>query len=207
MTLEQAFQARFGALLDGLHQKHRAQLEGRASAGLESLWRTVHTFQNALAMRRQHRAALAGERRPITPTTWPVDTASPHFRDWFGQSVLVRDERPIPLYHGTVFDFTEFNGVMRERLHGASVHGFYFTSAREVAAQFGDILLTVYLRLERPKRLASGEAAALAYITTQQLEAWRADGHDGVILEDALGDEVAVFDSAQVRVIAREQLP
>lgn len=80
----------------------------------------------------------------------PVDTSSPEFRKWFGDSVVVdSDGAPLVVYHGTRHSFDSFD---TDSLAQGWGRGAYFSSSPEFAGEFGDRVMPVYLRLENPYR-------------------------------------------------------
>lgn len=155
--------------------------------------------------RKRRRKMLAGD-CAILPESFPVDTSSPEFREWFQGSVLTGpDGEPQPFYHGTCFDFTEFASDAACKVHGADRHGLYFTPHRATAESYGDKVLTVYLRMLAPLRLLPSEASQISFIPAERISEWRAQGYDGVIKDlPWVQVEYAVFEPSQVRVIARE---
>lgn len=138
------------------------------------------------------------------PTFKAVDTNSPEFKRWFGDSKVVDAEgRPLVVYHGTNADFDAFSLKNRGMLGG----GFYFTKNHEVAAYFsgsnqaesrgtvapGARTIPVYLSLKNPLRITdatpAGEGRVVINGKEESLEtlppAWLEDaitkgGHDGV---------------------------
>ena len=87
-----------------------------------------------------------------------TDTAA--FRRWFGNSVVVNpDGTPKVVYHGTNATFTVFS-LEAKRPIGKNIRvlgpGFYFATNPTQAKAYGDRVLPVYLRIERP-RLQSPE--------------------------------------------------
>lgn len=85
---------------------------------------------------------------------------SPNLKSWIGKSVLIdKNGIPIPFYHGTMADISEFSLDFIGGGHDQYGSGFYFTDSPEIADMYtGDIktgavapnILKVYLRIERP---------------------------------------------------------
>lgn len=201
--------AGYGPAVAALQRKERARLRGTATASLCAMFTTMQDLglvldpARTVERRHQRRLELAGERGPIQAQSWPVDPVE--LGGWLGESVAVDDEgNPRPFYHGTVFDFTDFDSDSQRRIHGEDVHGFYFTHERRHAEAYGDIVLTAYLRMVNPKRLESREHIKIGYIHSEQRAEWEAQGFDGVVLDDGAGSEYVVFHPSQIRVIARE---
>jgi hypothetical protein len=141
------------------------------------------------------------------------------FNNWFGQSVLVDEEKnPIPMYHGTSSDtnFTQFKPTAR---------GIFFHPNKEAASEYSESndsqklvydngrftpkntksrVIPVYLKMENPYRLSEEEQQAYRkaenYRKFQQGIAEKAKraGHDSVIYPD--GGHV-VFDPKQIKSV------
>lgn len=186
----------------------RKRLAGTATANLCARMNTARMIADSLAAgnpmsRMRTRRELAGEIGEIKAESWPIGAAE--LRAWFADSVMVdEDGNPRPFYHGTAFDFTTFDPDSLRRMHGADVHGFYFTRERQHAEKYGEIVITAYLRMANPKRLTSREAHKVSFIRGELRAEWEAQGFDGVVIDDAMGDEHVVFHPDQIRVIARE---
>jgi uncharacterized protein YeaO (DUF488 family) len=75
-------------------------------------------------------------------------TQTEAFKAWFGDSKVVDSEgRPLVVYHGTDAEFSEFSkSKMRE---GRIGKGFYFTSSKEEALQYGKNVIPVYLKIDK----------------------------------------------------------
>lgn len=81
-------------------------------------------------------------------------TDSKYFKKWFGDSKVVdEDGKPLVVYHGTEYDFDEFEA------NNASTDydfpsGMYFSSSRNIAKTYTspkpDIVMPLYLKIENP---------------------------------------------------------
>ena len=70
-----------------------------------------------------------------------------NFTEWFGDSKVVDSEgNPLMVYHGTPADFSEFS-LTGQRLPSLG-YGYYFTPNPEIAGQYGDKIMPVYLKSE-----------------------------------------------------------
>ena len=57
--------------------------------------------------------------------------------------------QPLVVYHGTDAEFDTFDPSRAQR--GLLGPGFYFTTSREMAEQFGDRVVEAYLRIDNPR--------------------------------------------------------
>lgn len=71
-----------------------------------------------------------------------------NFWKWFGNSVLVKNGKPLIVYHGTNTKFTQFD--INKMRSGWLGKGFYFTENEIEAGDYGSIVLPVYLKLLNP---------------------------------------------------------
>ncbi|HHV49075.1 MAG TPA: hypothetical protein GXX56_08980 [Rhodocyclaceae bacterium] len=91
-----------------------------------------------------------------------VQTDTPEFRNWFGDSKVVdADGKPLTVYHGTTKQFTTFE---EGKKNGWSVprKGFYFTDEKNVAEEFGKPT-DVFLSLRNPIDLRDMSANNAAF--------------------------------------------
>ena len=137
-----------------------------------------------------------------------VNTNSTAFRNWFKNSKAVNDDgSPMVLYHGTPSgtDIESFDPKKGERGNRA----MYFTpdpNSAETYGMFqgamrgkpgGGAVYPVYVTLQNPVML---DGAKGAFIPQYQVDAYKADGHDGAIFTNRLGQkEYIVFDPEQVK--------
>lgn len=76
-----------------------------------------------------------------------VDTESPEFKRWFGDSKVVdADGKPLVVYHGTDADFS----VFEETFKGNFGSGIYFAGNEDEALAYGEKAVAVYLSIENP---------------------------------------------------------
>jgi hypothetical protein len=86
---------------------------------------------------------------------------SSNFINWFGDwqngsdCSQVVDENGVPLivYHGTETEFTEFKSEFMGKTGTALGQGFYFTSNKDDASGFGNIIKAFYLNIRKPLSL------------------------------------------------------
>ena len=84
---------------------------------------------------------------------------NPNFKEWFGDSKVVDEKgNPLVVYHGTdkefnIFDesYTAFNTDNQ----GFLGRGFYFTTRKEDASQYGNIIKPFYLKADKVLDLRS----------------------------------------------------
>ena len=139
------------------------------------------------------------------------EPTSAAFKHWFGESVVVGDDRkPVVVYHGTDRGgFTKFDPKAIDHHH----NGFYFTNSLRVAETYttrerpprrpdpavepgqGVGIYRLYIRLVNPMVVEGDEnewnelddARAPGLRKTYELAAWaRRHGHDGVIFRDII---------------------
>ena len=84
---------------------------------------------------------------------------SPNFKKWFGDwennpesASKVVDENGLPLvvYHGTDADFNEFSSKFIGQLGTQHGQGFYFTSNKKFAGNFGKNIKSFFLNIRKP---------------------------------------------------------
>lgn len=156
-------------------------------------------------------------------------TETPEFKAWFGDSKVVDAEgRPLVVYHGTKWDFAEFQLGRADRRDGGWFgDGFYLTASQDLASSYAmrerDHSLTyrpanvmpAYVRMENPFRINLAELSynegsnfTKKYGGNEGFRKWLADnGYDGVIGyrdpeiagQGAEFWEVVVFDPAQIK--------
>ena len=102
-------------------------------------------------------------REKIIPDDDPVKMRN--FRNWFGNSTAGWNGQPMVFYHGTQLQGqgnkqAAFNSFDKTKLgknsHFSSKVGFFFTSSKMVAKEFGSHVIPVYLRMIKPKIYSSG---------------------------------------------------
>lgn len=89
-----------------------------------------------------------------------------NFWNWFGDSKAVDSQgRPLVFFHGNSSkrngrDIPEFSSFDRSKLgrksHFSSKVGFFFSSSEAMAKGFGDRIMAVYLKMDRPMQYNSG---------------------------------------------------
>ena len=94
---------------------------------------------------------------------------SPNFKKWFGDwenspetSSKVVDENGLPLvvHHGTDAEFNEFSSKFIGQLGTQHGQGFYFTSNKQFAGNFGKNIKSFFLNIRKP---LSSEELTLSY--------------------------------------------
>lgn len=132
-----------------------------------------------------------------------------NFWKWFGNSVTIKNNVPIICYHGTDHKFKSFNknkiGVnhwqSKSRAFGG---GFFFTDIKRFASH-GNLLKTVYLKIENPliRTVSDYYYATDMYDNNSEsfLQKAKEDGNDGVIIQSESGSLYIVFESNQIKSI------
>lgn len=73
------------------------------------------------------------------------------FDAWFDKSKVSNDGKPVVVYHGTNHKFDKFDmawqGMTDDGFYG---RGFYFTSDKEEAKEYGNIVMETYLKVMNP---------------------------------------------------------
>ena len=83
---------------------------------------------------------------------------TPQFINWFGNwktgqncsKVVDENGYPLVVYHGTENEFSEFKSEFMGKTGTALGHGFYFTSNKDDAGAFGNIIKAFYLNIKKP---------------------------------------------------------
>ena len=84
---------------------------------------------------------------------------TPNFKKWFGDwennpesASKVVDDNGLPLvvHHGTDAEFNEFNSKFIGQNGTQHGQGFYFTSNKEFAGNFGKNIKSFYLNIRKP---------------------------------------------------------
>jgi uncharacterized protein YfcZ (UPF0381/DUF406 family) len=167
-------------------------------------------------------ATKAPVEKPLEPSGKPVNTDSPEFKKWFGDSIFVdKNGKPQVLYHGTKADIDEFrvgDGAFGKGIYlatdpdKASTYAKHsFGKAYQPMGPEGGNVLPLYVSMSNPKikdtdvfkvKGPDGKtmpiAQAAKYITDQA----KAEGHDGIILKDPSSGkitEVIAFESSQLK--------
>ncbi|NYT45145.1 hypothetical protein H0A64_09965 [Alcaligenaceae bacterium] len=158
-----------------------------------------------------------------------LQTDTPAFREWFGDSKVVDDTgAPLVVYHGTKSDVTEFQlGKAKRRDAGWFGDGFYLSGSSELASSYAmreaDHSITerpanvmpLYVKLENPYRIDlsqlsydEGSNFTKKFGGNDGFKQWLSEnGYDGVIGfrdpeiagEGAQHWEVVVFEPSQIK--------
>lgn len=146
-------------------------------------------------------------------------------RDWIsGTKVVDKTGKPLILYHGTNQLFDLFDESQDPMISG-TIRGFYFTSNKSAAQEYGKNLMVTLVNLKNPfvgvakdeyreahglKRPGFGSSPEVfaqdKAVTPQVIKAWLVEkGHDGIIVPSGSSyfdhDEVIAFYAYQIRVI------
>lgn len=106
-------------------------------------------------------------RQKIIPDDDPAKLRN--FRNWFGNSTTGWNGQPMVFYHGTQSQSqgnkqAAFNSFDKTKLgknsHFSSKVGFFFTSSKMMAEEFGSHVIAVYLRMINPKIYSSGPVSS-----------------------------------------------
>ena len=113
---------------------------------------------------------------------------------WLGNSRVVdEDSCPLAVYHGTNNDFAVFDTSISEN---DGEIGTFFTDNIEHAKEYGDRLITAYLRILNPYEVSGVDWAYGTGMTPAQA---KAAGHDGYIVRGIEGgDYFIVFSVEQI---------
>lgn len=78
-------------------------------------------------------------------------TETPEFKKWFGNSKVVKGDKPLVVYHGGNRKFDTFSykymGDTDDLFLGA---GFYFSSSKKIARGYGSKIIECYLSIKNP---------------------------------------------------------
>jgi hypothetical protein len=143
----------------------------------------------------QERHRLNSEGKPIATT----DEALRNFWRWFGESKVVDEQgRPLVVYHGTTWGFTEFQVSQGGELG----RGIYFSDDPDTANMMGERggtlgsrVMSVYLSISNPLVIENREIARSQSRSTLQRK-----GYDGIIYSDAVGrKQYVAFEPTQIK--------
>lgn len=139
-------------------------------------------------------------------------TVLKNFWNWFADSKIKDAQgRPLVLYHGTDYSFTQFEMTGEVDFPSAA----YFTSKMTLAKTYGSNVMPVYLRMGKPY-VINAEGRTFNDFYEQMAEDMhyaKDNGFDGVIIRNLrddwgqnnkrglLADTYAVFDSRQIKSI------
>lgn len=117
-----------------------------------------------------------------------LQTKTPEFKKWFRRSKVVRGGKPLLVYHGTNADFKKFDPNLGRKW--ASKVGFWFCDDSDFAEMFGDSIMPVYIRLEKPFVITQevfndwrSEYARKEDWWIAEKKKWISSGHDGLFIE------------------------
>jgi hypothetical protein len=171
--------------------------------------RAVRRAERDDSTARPEDAPAQAEVAPSAPDTSFRRIETPEFKAWFGDSKVVDAHgKPLVVYHGTRSDVSRFDlNAPRNMATFRDAQGFYFTNDPRDASSYTEVdgdpasganVLPVYLRIENPLRVESGDIDRHpAYVSPQRLSKLKADGYDGIIY--AGGVELVVFSSDQIK--------
>ena len=144
------------------------------------------------------------------PATRAVQTETPEFKRWFGDSKVVDAEgKPLVVYHGTAtptFEAFSFHHGINAPVPNAAYFGDNPAVANDAAGYGpGRAIYPVYLRMIRPLVIDAQGAHAI-HLTERVVSALSRGRYDGVILEnvreyfsEAPSTTYAVFDPTQIK--------
>ncbi|MDY6893814.1 MAG: hypothetical protein SVO01_00125 [Thermotogota bacterium] len=143
-----------------------------------------------------------------------TNTNTAKFWNWYGDSKWVnKDNDPIVFYHGTNTPFSIFDPEKAGSNTGrhAGGLGFYFNFSQEKASTYGDILMPVYLKMEKPYEMSIKEISS--FNSLEEAKAFKEDlrskGYDGIYVYDKAvmadgglsGAYFIIFDNKNVKSI------
>ena len=138
-------------------------------------------------------------------------TDSPYFQKFFAGSKVVKNGKPIEVYHGTASDHTVFTdkALGEATGHSSAPLGHFFTEDRSLAEGYArnasegrpadERVVDAYVAIKNPYEMKLSEAQALE--SPQQARALqqklRAQGYDGIHIAEA--KSWVAFDSGQIK--------
>jgi hypothetical protein len=143
----------------------------------------------------QERHRMNSDGKPIATT----DEALRNFWRWFGDSEVVDEQgRPLVVYHGTTWGFTEFQVSQGGELG----RGIYFSDDPDTANMMGERggtlgsrVMSVYLSISNPLVIEDRDLARSQSRATLQRK-----GYDGIIYSDAVGrKQYVAFEPTQIK--------
>lgn len=149
---------------------------------------------------------------------------TPEFKKWFSGSKVIKDGKPLIVYHGTNNNFTSFklsNTISKEggRKYGK---GIYFSGDKDQARVFGNTIKQAYLSIKNPihdkpkdfyaknhniplPTFGSSKEVFSVYDSIKESDVQKYLKNkkiDGVIIKNGyMGDEYVVFKPSQIRIV------
>lgn len=117
--------------------------------------------KNVLAVKNPNKKAPNGKPSNLSDQQW-AEVRTPAFKEWFGDwendaanasKIVDENGEPLVVYHGTVANFSSFDITNMSRNTGNEGFygsGFYFSSDKSEAAQYGENLIESYLNIRNP---------------------------------------------------------
>lgn len=152
-----------------------------------------------------------------------TDTASDAFKRWFGDSKVVDgDGKPLVVYHGTAADFDAFDATrFGQNDSGWYGRGVYVSADKSMAEAYagwdemsgsapeGGNVMPVYVSLQNPYYFTSDKTISTdAEVSREFTERLKAEGYDGVIVQNKYADgvegdffEVVAFSPTQIKSV------
>lgn len=139
-----------------------------------------------------------------------------NFWKWFGNSKVIKNNKPIITYHGTDVDFNVFDknkiGLnhwqSKSDAHGG---GFFFTDKKNKASH-GNVIKEVYLKIENPliRKLEDRYGNEVDYYHATDMydnnpddfiQTAKENNNDGIIIQTPRGSLYIVFNPNQIKSI------
>ncbi len=120
-----------------------------------------------------------------------AQTVSPEepedFKEWFRNSAAIDEEtgRPLILYHGTNTNFASFDETKigeNTGSRGFIGSGFYFTTSKRDAANYGNTVMEVYLKINKLCDLTKTNSKIAAMLPGLKMK-------NGITFKDAFGQK------------------
>lgn len=137
---------------------------------------------------------------------------APAFQRWFGQGIewiTAKDGKPLTLYHGSPNTFHQFDAARagQNSQHPTAGLGFFMTADRAVATRYGEQVLELHAKLEKPYFLTDADLMGVDSVgaATRLRRTLQAKGYDGAVLAGpGMAPYVIAFESNQVKLTSNQ---
>lgn len=142
----------------------------------------------------------------------PLQTETPAFKEWFGNSVVTDDAgAPMRVYHATTMEFDQFKTTGNRTSSGERLEAAFFSDTPEYANEYAAVkseagravsMVPVFLSIRNPMRVeAMPHQFSDPRFESDIINKARAGGHDGVVFRDSENGDMfyAAFDPKQIK--------
>jgi len=124
------------------------------------------------------------------------NTQSEEFNKWFSDSKVVVNNKPRIVYHGTKYNLDEFD---IDYATTETNNGFWFTSNKSLAREYGSIVIPVYLKIINPY-IIDGQMEDIR-VYDEELSNVDRHKYDGVIIYNVDDSMTGFFSVSDVYLV------